>query len=108
MVGRLEPNLPAVLADVAVLSGLEFAALQAVPELLIGRAVALLHGDENRVGSSADVGEAVSRDRKEVLVGGQDRAIHLERDDGMGAIQGGEGRHGFVGLRHKHQHASRY
>jgi hypothetical protein len=106
MVGRLEPDLPAMLADMAVLSGLEFTPLQAVPESLIGHAVAFLRGNENRVGSSADVGEAVSRDRKEILVGNQDRTIHLERDDGMGAIQGGEGRRGFVGLRHKHQHAS--
>ena len=77
---RIVGRLPAVLADVPVLSGLELAPLQAVPEPLIRRALALLHGDEHRVGSSADVGQTVSGDRKEILVGSQDRAIHLERE----------------------------
>ena len=92
-------------ADVTVLAGLELASLQALPEPLIGHAVPLLHRDKNRVGSSADVGETVSCDRKEILVGGYDRAIHLELDHGEGAIERGEGRRDFVGLRRKHQHA---
>jgi hypothetical protein len=89
-----------------VLAGLELAPVQAIPEPPIGNAVALLRGNENGVRPPPNVGKTVSYDHKKVLVGGDDGAVHLELDDGVGAIQGRERRHDLVGLRYKHQHSS--
>ena len=44
VVGGLDPDLPAALADALVFAGLEFAAVQLGPERAIGLAVALIGG----------------------------------------------------------------
>ena len=54
--------------------------LSAVPELAIGRRVALGRIDEHAVMLALDFVQRVAERVEEVLVGGADRAVHVELD----------------------------
>ena len=82
VVGSLDPDLLAALADPLVLGGLELAAVQAGPEFAIGFAL-LGRRHEHRVMLALDLVEPVADRAEEILVGGDDGAVHVEFDHGL-------------------------
>ena len=87
IVGRLDPDFLAELADALVLGCLELAAVQGFPELPIGGAGLLLVGDENAVMLALDFLERVSDCAEEVGICRDDRSVHVELDDGLRLVE---------------------
>jgi hypothetical protein len=93
VVRRLDPHLLAALAEALVLRRLELAAVELRPEFAV-----LGAGREGRLGEhrmvlAFDLGEAVAHHVEEIPVGGQDRAVEFELDDGLGFVERvGQGR----------------
>ena len=80
VVGCLDPDLAAALAEPFVLRGLEFAAIELRPEFAIGGAVALGRVDKHAVMLALDLVERVAHRVEKILVGGDDGAVELELD----------------------------
>jgi len=80
IVGRLDPDLAAALADALVLSRLKFTAVEARPERLVRVAAAQIRRREHLMMLALDFVETVTHRVEKVLVGGDDRAVHLELD----------------------------
>ena len=80
VVGCLNPDLLAALADALVLRRLVFAAVQRRPELLVLGAlpVGLVH--KHAVVPAFDLIQRVTQGLQKIVVGGEDRAVHLEFD----------------------------
>ena len=89
IVGGLDPDLAAALAEALVLRGLEFAAVQLGPEFAIGRALALGRIDEHAVMLALDFGQRVAHGAEKILVRGDDGAVELELDHGLRLADGG-------------------
>ena len=68
-----------------VFGGLEFAAIQPRPEFAIGRAVAVRRRHEHAVVLALDLVERIAHRAEEILVGGDDGAVHVEFDHGLRA-----------------------
>ena len=83
VVGRLDPDLLVPLADPLVFGGLVFAALERRPEIAIRRAVALRRRDEHAVMLALDFAERVAEGFQEIVVGGEDDAVHAKLDHGL-------------------------
>ena len=81
IVGRLDPDLAAALAEPLVLGGLIFAATETCPELAIGRAAALFRHDEHAMVLAFDLVEPIADSVQEILVGREDGAVEIEFDD---------------------------
>ncbi len=87
VVGRLDPDRPAALGEALVFRHLELAPVEVLPELAIGGAVLLGRVHEHAVMFAADFVETVAENVEEVLVGGDDRAVQIEFDDGLRPAQ---------------------
>ena len=83
IVGSLNPDLPAALAEALVFPRLKFAAVEIGPEFAIFGAVPQLRRDEHRVMLALDFLEPITERVEEILVGGDDRPVHLELDHGL-------------------------
>jgi hypothetical protein len=80
VVRRLDPDLLAALADALVFRRLELAGIETGPEFPIGGALALHRFHEHAVVLALDLAERVAQHLEEVLIRGNDRAVHVERD----------------------------
>jgi hypothetical protein len=80
IVRGLDPHFAAALGDALVFGGLIFAAIEPGPERVIVRIVALLRRHEHAVVLACDFVEPVTHRVEEILVGGDDRAVHVELD----------------------------
>ena len=83
VVGRLDPDLLAPLADPLVFGGLVIPAPERSPEVAIRRAVALRRIDEHPVMLALDFAERIAEGFEEIVVGGDDGAVHAELDHGL-------------------------
>jgi hypothetical protein len=83
IVGGLNPDFLATLADPLVFAGLIPAAIEAVPELAISGAVAFRRLHKRAVVLARDFAERIARRIQEIGVGGADRAVHVELDNGF-------------------------
>ena len=88
IVGGMDPDFAAALAEAPVLRGLELAAVQAGPEFAIGRALALGRVDEHAVMLALDLVERVAQRVQEILVRCDDGAVELELDHRLGFADG--------------------
>ena len=70
--------------------GLEFAVVEVAPELLVLGAVAVGRLDKHAVMLALDLVQPVAERREEIVVGGDDRAVQVEFDDGLGLADGGD------------------
>src|SRR5262249_18228263 len=89
IVGRLYPDLPATLGHALVLGDLKLAAVEPGPELAISGAVALARRNEHAVMLALDLLERVTHRLEKVLIGRNDRPVHIEFDYGLGSRNGG-------------------
>ena len=89
IVGRLDPDLATALADALVFSRLKFTAVEAGPERLISLAAAQLRRREHLMMLALDFIETVTHRVEEILVGGDDRAVHLELDHRLRPVDRG-------------------
>lgn len=104
IIGRLDPDLATAFCDPLEFAGLEFAAVQRRPERLVIGAVTLIGRHEHGVLLSLDLIEGIAEGVQEILVGGQDRAVHPEFDHGLRMTNGGELRFRITArLEPKHQ-----
>ncbi len=83
VVGRLQPDRFAALADTLEVTGLIFAAAQTVPEIAIFAAVAHRRRHEHAVMLALDLGERVADGLQEVFVGDDDRTVEIELDHSL-------------------------
>gem|GEM_PF-6156746 len=88
IVGGLDPDLAAILADPAVLTGIERTGSKLFPELPVCRRACMVRVDEHRVVAPLDVLQRVTEGGQEVFVGDEDRAVHRELDDCLHAVEG--------------------
>jgi len=96
VIGGLEPQLLARLGDPfhlvpEIFSGPEFG-----PELVICRGGGVIGGAENTVVLALQLGQAVTHEGAETVVGAEDGAVGGEFDNGQGAVQGGQHGPGIV------------
>ena len=85
IVGRLDPNFLAALADALELGGDIFAAVQLPPEFLVFGRLRVGRLDEHAMMLAFDLVEAIAEHVEEILVGGDDFAIGREFDDRLDA-----------------------
>ena len=90
VVGGLDPDFLAALADALVFGGLEFAVVEVAPELPVLGAGAVGRLDEQAVMLALDLVQPIAERLEEVVVGGDDRAVHVELDDRLGLADGGD------------------
>src|SRR5262249_43934782 len=83
VVARLDPDLLAALADPLVLTGVELAAPELLPELAVIRGLAVGRIDEHAVMLADNLIERVAERVEEVLVRRQHLALERELDDGL-------------------------
>ncbi|MNS99592.1 hypothetical protein D3C72_1340000 [compost metagenome] len=88
VIGRLQPDIRAVLAYAAVATGVVRALSQSVPERCVGRRSALGLIDEHPVMPPLDLFQRVAHGVQEILVGNQDAAFKIELDDGLALVDG--------------------
>src|ERR1700721_3779199 len=81
VVGGLDPDTPAALGDPLVFRGLLRAAIEGGPEVAIFGAVALGGIDKHAVVVALDLSQSISDRVQEIVVRGDDGAIHVELDD---------------------------
>ena len=93
IVGRLDPDLAAALADALVFGRLKFTAVEAGPERLVGLAAAQFRRRKHLVMLVLDFVETVTHRAEEILVGGNDRTVHLEFDYRLRPVDRGRLRH---------------
>ena len=86
----MNPDFLAALADALVFRRLEFAVVEVAPELLVFGAVAVGRLDKHAVMLAFDLVQAVAERLQEILVGGDDRAVEVELDHGLGLVDGGD------------------
>jgi hypothetical protein len=112
IVGRLNPHFAAALADTLVFGGLIFAAIQFRPECMIVRIVALLRRHEHPVMLAHDFVEPIPHRVEEILVGGDDHAVHLELDHRLRLADGDRLRQrltrGGIGFQKRHKKILRF
>ncbi len=89
IVGRLDPDFATALADPLVFGRLEFTAVEAGPERLVFLAAAQLRRCEHLMMLALDFVETVTHRVEEILVGGDDRAVHLELDNRLRPVDRG-------------------
>jgi hypothetical protein len=89
IVGCVDPDLPAILADTLVLAVVELAGRQLGPELLVGGAARIARFAEHRVMLALDLAQRIADRLEEVIVGMQDDAVQTKLDHGLHAIQCG-------------------
>ncbi len=85
-----DPDLAAALGVPLEFAGLELAAVQPRPEIAIRRAVAVGRRHEHAVMLALDLGECVAHRTEEVLVGGDDGAVHVELDHRLRTVDRGD------------------
>ena len=90
IVGGEDPDLLAPLPSRLYSAASILAAVQPRPEFAIGGAVAILRHHEHAVVLALDLVERVSDRAEEILVGGDDGAVHVEFDHGLGAADRGD------------------
>jgi hypothetical protein len=83
IVGTLDPDVPAALADPFEFAGLERAAAELCPEFAIFLAVAGGRRDEQTVVLAPDLRQRVAHGVEKILVGRDDRAVDVEFDDSL-------------------------
>jgi hypothetical protein len=103
IVRGLDPDRLAALADALVLGRLEFALVQRRPEIAVRRALAFGLGDEHAVVLALDLLEAVAERIEKILIGRDDRPIHVEFDHGLRLVERIE--HRALVARRREQHA---
>ncbi len=81
VVGCLDPDHRAVLADTAKFPGLKLATGERVPEFLIGARRGKLAVAEYAVVLTDDLGEVITQCRAEILICGEDITFEIEFDD---------------------------
>src|SRR6516165_1112982 len=87
VVGGLDPDLFAALANPLVLSGLVFAAIEFRPKLSIFRTLLVGRLDKHSVMGALYLGERVSHRVEEICVGGDNRTVHVEFDDRLRFVE---------------------
>ncbi len=80
IVGGLDPDRLAALAETMELPGLEVSVMQAGPEFPIFRAVPIGGIDEHRMMTADHLVETIARHREEILIGGEDDPVEVELD----------------------------
>ena len=80
IVRSLDDDLLAALADSAIFARQVFAAVEPRPELAILVRIPLAVFDEHAVMTAFDLVQRIAERLQEVVVGGDDRAVHLELD----------------------------
>src|SRR5690606_11130933 len=80
VVGRLDPDFLAALAEALELGRLALAGGELAPELGVIGAVAIGRVDEHAVVPADDLVEPVAHGAEEILVGGEDGAVEVELD----------------------------
>jgi hypothetical protein len=94
----------AILGDALEFRCLKLAAVQRRPECAIFGGVALVGGHEHRMVLALDLVEPIPEEVEKILVGGDDRAIHVEFDDGLRSAYRCElGLSVSIGLADEHQ-----
>jgi hypothetical protein len=99
IVGRLDPDLATALADALVFSRLKFTAVEAGPKRFISLAAAQLRRREHLMMLALDFIETVAHRVEEILVGNDDRAVHLELDHRLRPVDRGRLRQCITGRR---------
>ena len=89
VIGRLDPNFFAALADAFVLFCLVFAAIQFRPELLVIGALPIGFVHEHAVMAALDLFERVAEGVKKVVIGIEHSSVHVESDDRLRFADGG-------------------
>ncbi len=84
---RLDPDLQAALRDAAERADLRFSPAQRVPERPVFGRVAFVGIDEHAMMAPDDFVARVAHDAEEVGVGGQDRSVGGEFNDGLRPLQ---------------------
>ena len=82
IVGGLNPDLAAALADALVFARVEFAAAELGPEFFVVGAARVVRVDEQAVVFAYDLREAVAQRLAEIFVRGEDFSRRVELDDG--------------------------
>ena len=90
VVGSLQPDHLAIVAVALIAAGIEFAAVELLPEFAVLGAGGVVVLAEDAVMLAQDVIEFVADRYQEVLVGAQDMAAHVELDDGLGFADGAD------------------
>src|SRR6202012_4530813 len=80
VVGSLDPDFPAALADPLVLRGLELTAVKLGPEFAVGAAVACRRLDEHAVMLALDFLQRVTERGEKIRIGRDDRSVEVELD----------------------------
>ncbi len=88
IIGCLNPDFLALLAYPFELVGLVFPLCELVPEFTIGFAFAIALLNKHAVMLAGDLVEAIAQRVQEIVIRLQDRAVHLELDDGLGSAEG--------------------
>lgn len=88
VVGRLQPDVAAVLGAALVLTRLELAGTEALPELGVLVAGGALRIDEHPVMLALDLGQRIAHRVQEIAVGGEDAPAQIELDDRLRAVDG--------------------
>ena len=81
VVGGLNPDFLAALADALVFGRLVFAAIQGRPELAVFAALLVGRLDKHAMVLALDLLQPVTQGLEKVVVGGQDRPVHGELDN---------------------------
>ncbi len=90
IIGGADPNLASALGQAAIFGRLEFAAAQRIPKGFIGRGLGFFLRDEQAVVLAGDLFQPIAHDRQEIVVGVEDVPVHVERDDRLRAVNGGD------------------
>ena len=107
VVGCLNPDLLAALADALILRGLILAAVQRRPELLVLEALPVGLVYKHAVVPSFDLIQRVTQGLQKIVVRGKDRAVHLEFDNRLRFADGCDLAHIVCVLQLLHGHVSR-
>ena len=90
VVGSLNPDFAAALADALVFAALEFALIQFRPEFAVVGTGAVIFFDEDAVMLALDLVGHIAERAQEVVVGLDDRAVHAKLDDRLRLADGGD------------------
>ena len=86
VVGCLDPDFLAILAQALVFAGIEFALGQLVPEQAVAFALHFRRIAEDAVMTPFDFGDGIAHQAQEIGIGGKDVARKVEFDDRLGAV----------------------
>src|SRR3954452_23927214 len=106
VVGGLDPDLPAALANPLELPSLELTSGQAFPEIPVLEAIALLRVDEHCVVLAGDLAQRIPHRFQEYFVRCPDNAVQTKLDRGLRPLQCGQTSLSISGAGRKEAHGN--